>query len=126
MKIAAGNFTVRFPSRLVILIASVMFLSMYVAVFAQEPLSISDLETLISGGVAQRRVTEMIKERGINFDLTDESRDKLKKAGAGPAVMQSLELAAIRFRLGRAAAKTKLDASTKEQRKADDTGKPVT
>jgi hypothetical protein len=91
------------------------------AALAQEPLSISDIDTLISGGVAQRRITEMVKERGINFDLTDESREKLKKAGAGPSLMQSLELAGIRFRL-RAGAKTKPDASTK----ADSTGRAVT
>jgi hypothetical protein len=111
MKIAAGNFPVRFLSRPVIALASLIFFSMYVAAFAQE-LSISALETLINGGVAQRRITEMIKERGINFDLTDESREKLKKAGAGPSLMQSLELAGIRFRL-RAGAKTKPEVSTK-------------
>jgi len=121
MKILGPHFALGFPLTLVIVIASLVCPDTSLAALAQEPLSISDIETLISGGVAQRRMTEMVKERGINFDLTDDAREKLKKAGAGPSLMQSLELAGIRFRL-RAGAKPKLDASTK----AADPGRPMT
>jgi hypothetical protein len=107
-------------SRSKALLASLLFLSLSTAGFAQEPLSLSDLETLLGSGVAQRRVIDIIKERGINFDLTDTLREKLRKAGADPAIMQSLELAAVRFRLNREAGKLKPEISKREERKADD------
>src|ERR1051325_200621 len=120
MKMADRHFTTTLPFMLVALVATLFVANLGVAALAEEPLSFSDLETLMSGGVAQRRITEMVKERGINFDLTEESREKLKKAGAGSQLIQLLELAAIRFRLARGVGKPKLDDSTKNQRRTDE------
>lgn len=59
-------------------------------VFSQggRALSVGDIEFLLKEGVSQGRVAELIKERGVSFDaLTEEIREKLKKAGADALVM---------------------------------------
>jgi len=95
--------------------------------FAQE-LSRSDIENLLNGGVAQKRMEDLIKERGIDFELTDDLRQRFSKIGAGPTVVDSLNLAAIRRRLKLEAEKAKGDALAKEQRKTEpgETAKPPT
>jgi hypothetical protein len=102
--------------KLSILAVSLVVLGLTSAGFAQE-ISLSDLENLLSGGVAQRRIADLIKERGIDFELTDELRAKFRKIGATPSVIDSLNLAAIRRRLKLEAEKAKAEALVKDQRK---------
>jgi hypothetical protein len=79
---------------------------------------------LLGGGVAQKRIEDLIKERGIDFELTDELRARFSKIGAGPGVIRSLEYASILSRLKRLeAAKAKADPLAKEQRKTSEAKK---
>ena len=65
----------------------------------QQRLSPSDIENLLTGGVHQARIVELIKRHGVSFEWTDEVKSRFKKAGAGEAVMQAVDGAVIRFRL---------------------------
>jgi hypothetical protein len=67
----------------------------------QQRLSPSDIENLLTGGVHQPRIVELIKKHGVSFEWTDELKSRFRKAGAGDAVLQAVEGAAIRFRLSR-------------------------
>jgi hypothetical protein len=95
--------------------------------FAQE-MSRSDIENLLNAGLAQKRMEDLIKERGIDFELTDDLKFKFNKLGAGPDVIRSLEYAAIRSRLKRREAEKKGGSLTKEQRKTEpgEVAKPST
>ena len=76
---------------------------------------------MLGGGVAQNRIENLIKERGIDFEFTDELRARFSKIGAGPGVIRSLEYASILSRVKRLeAAKAKADPLAKEQRKTSD------
>jgi hypothetical protein len=66
---------------------------------AQQRLSPSDIENLLTGGVHQARIAELIKRHGVSFEWTDEVKSRFKKAGAGDTVMQAVDGAVIRFRL---------------------------
>ena len=98
------------------LAASLILLGLTSSGFGQE-ISLSDLENLLGGGVAQRRIADLIKERGIDFELTDELRAKFRKLGAAPSVIDSLNLAAIRRRLKLEAERGKPESLAKDQRK---------
>jgi hypothetical protein len=89
-------------------------------------MSVSGVETLLSGGVAQTRIEALIKERGIDFELTDDLKERFRKMGAGPGVIRSLELASVVSRIKRDAEKTGADALAKEQAKADQRRAPMT
>jgi hypothetical protein len=108
--------------KLCILVGSFLVLGLSSPGLTQE-LSQSALETLLSGGVAQRRIAELVKERGIDFELTDDVRERFSKIGAGPTVIDSLNLAAIRRRLKLEAEKSKGEALAKQQRKSGETAK---
>ena len=61
---------------------------------------------------------DLIKERGIDFELTDDLKLKFSKLGAGPEVIRSLEYASVISRIKRLKAeKPKPDGLAKEQRK---------
>ena len=90
-----------------------LLLSARTSVLAQERLSASAVEELVRD-VHPKRVVELIKQFGINFELTDELRSRLRKAGAGSDVMQALELAVIRNRLAQGGEKAKSEEATKE------------
>jgi hypothetical protein len=90
---------------------------------AQERLSPADIENLLSGGVHQTRIADLIKQRGVNFEWTDDLRNRLKKAGAGNAVMEAIDGAVIRFRL---AEKAKRDELKRQQQSADEKRTPKT
>lgn len=79
----------------------VIFVLMFVAsgVFPQErrPLSVNDIEELLKAGVSQRRVAEIVEERGVDFEATETTRGTLKKAGADAVVMQAVERASLEF-----------------------------
>jgi hypothetical protein len=101
------------------LAASFILFGLISAGLAQE-ISLSDFENLLGGGVAQRRIADLIKERGIDFEVTDDLRAKFRKLGATPSVIDSLNLAAIRRRLKLDAERAKTDTFVKDQRKASE------
>jgi hypothetical protein len=125
MKRSQGNYHPITVVKVSMLVGLFIVLGLSSPGFAQE-LSQSALETLLSGDVAQRRIAELVKERGIDFELTDDVRARLSKIGAGPTVMDSLNLAAIRRRLKLEAEKAKSEALAKEQRKSGETVTPPT
>jgi hypothetical protein len=127
MKRLLGNYhPIKIP-QLSILLGLLIVLGFSSPGFAQE-LSRSDIENVLNAGVAQKRIEDLIKERGIDFELTDDLRQRFSKIGAGPTVVDSLNLAAIRRRLKLEAEKAKGDALAKEQRKTEpgETAKPPT
>ena len=60
-------------------------------------LSLSDVETLLQEGVSAERMAGLIGERGINFDVTEEIRRRLREAGADAAIMLAVERAGLEF-----------------------------
>ena len=114
--------------KLFVLIASFVGLGLNSLAMAQQ-MSVTDVETLLSGGVAQRRIEDLVKERGIEIELTDDLKNKFGKLGAGPGVIRSLEYASVISRINRLKAEnTKADGLAKEQRKTGpgETAKPPT
>ncbi len=94
-----------------------LFLDVCASALAQERLSPNAIEDLLTEGVHPKRVVGLIKQLGVNFELTDELRNRFKKAGAGTEVMQALELAVIRYRLAQGGEKAPNDERTREQPK---------
>jgi hypothetical protein len=105
--------------KLSILVGLFILLGLSSPGFAQE-LSRSDIENLLNAGVAQKRMEDLIRERGIAFELTDDLKLKFSKLGAGPEVIRSLEYASVISRIRRLKAeKSKPDALAKEQSKTE-------
>ena len=105
--------------KLFILVVSSLVLGLNSLAMAQQ-MSIADVETLLSGGVAPKRIEDLVKERGIEFELTDDLKLKFGKLGAGPGVIRSLEYASVISRINRLKAeKAKPDGLAKEQRKTE-------
>ncbi|HYQ96974.1 MAG TPA: hypothetical protein VEO92_01295 [Candidatus Nitrosocosmicus sp.] len=126
MKELAGNYRSKTVVKLSIVVGWVLVLGLSSPGFAQE-LSRSDIENLLNGGVAQKRMEDLIKERGIDFELTDDVKLKFSKLGAGPEVIRSLEYASVISRIKRLKAeKSKPDGLAKEQGKTEpgETAKP--
>jgi hypothetical protein len=125
MKRLLGNYRPIRVVKLFILASWFIVLGLPSLGFAQE-MSRSDIENLLSGGVAQKRMEDLIRERGIDFELTDDLKLKFSKLGAGPEVIRSLEYAAILNRLKRLEAEKKGGSLAKEQRKTEPGEKPPT
>ena len=70
------------------------------SVFAQllRPLSADDVEYLLSRSVAVKRVTDIVNERGVNFQPTRNLRERLKKAGADDALLTAIERASSKLK----------------------------
>ena len=49
---------------------------------AHWPLSFEDVEKLLEGGVTNARVSKIVKEYGVDFDLTPDREQRLRAAGA--------------------------------------------
>ena len=108
---------------LLILIASFVVLGLNSLAIAQQ-MSVADVETLLTGSVAQKRIEDLVKERGIDFELTDDLKVKFSKLGAGPGVIRSLEYASVISRINRRKAENaKEDGTAKEQRRTGETAK---
>ena len=67
--------------------------------FAQErkALSVADVEFLLKESISPKRLAELIEELGVNFKVTKEVRERLKKAGADSRVMLAVERAGSEF-----------------------------
>lgn len=62
---------------------------------AKKPLSLEEIENLLREGVAGKRVVAIVEEKGISFDVTAEVKERLRRAGAGPELIQGLEKVAL-------------------------------
>ncbi|HLW78546.1 MAG TPA: tetratricopeptide repeat protein, partial [Terriglobia bacterium] len=58
-----------------------------------KPLGASQIQGLVTGGVDSRRVAMLVDQRGIDFEPTPAYLEALTKAGAGPALLKSLQSA---------------------------------
>ena len=98
------------------LVLTELALSSHLALaLAQERLSLSNIESLLSAGVAPRRLAELVKERGIDFDVTDDVKSRLIKLGATPAVIQSVDGADVRNRLQKSVGPKRDDSKQAQQ-----------
>lgn len=81
---------------LLVLIAVIVFHS---GAYGQErgPLSEANIEKLLRAGVTPRRMVTLIEEHGVKFEVTEEVRERLKKAGADAEVMEAVEKAGVEF-----------------------------
>lgn len=61
-----------------------------------EPLDKAQVLGLVRGGVADRRLATLVKERGIDFSPTPRYIAELRRAGAGEGAVEALRLAAPR------------------------------
>lgn len=59
----------------------------------RKALSLTDLEDLLRAGVTSKRLVTLIEERGVDFEVTKEIRQRLRSTGAGDQVIQALEKA---------------------------------
>lgn len=57
---------------------------------ARTPLSKSEVVELLKGGVPSGRVTDIVRERGISFELTGEAEEELRRAGATDPLLTTL------------------------------------
>lgn len=53
-------------------------------------LSLDDILTLLAGGVTPARVATLVKERGVDFQLTPENENKLRIAGADDSLLLAI------------------------------------
>ncbi|MBI4490420.1 MAG: hypothetical protein HY694_15160 [Deltaproteobacteria bacterium] len=54
-----------------------------------------EIENLLTEGVSAKRVVAIVEELGISFEVTAEVKERLRRAGAGPEVIQGLEKIAL-------------------------------
>jgi hypothetical protein len=119
MKRLPGNYRPKTVVKLSLVVGWFIVLGLSSPGFAQE-LSRSDIENLLNAGVAQKRMEDLIRERGIDFELTDDLKATFSKSGAGPGVIRSLEYASVISRINRLKGeKAKPDGLAKEQRKSE-------
>lgn len=62
---------------------------------AHTQLSAADIEKLLQGGVTPKRVTELVKQRGVDFTLNDATEAQLRKAGATDELLLAIARAAV-------------------------------
>ena len=73
-----------------------LFILFASSVFAQQlrPLAVDDVEYLLQASVTPTRLTNLVNESGLKFELTDILKEKFRKAGADAALLGALEKAA--------------------------------
>jgi len=57
----------------------------------KNPLSLEDVENLLKNFVLPKRVATLIEKRGIKFEVTEDAKSRLVRAGANPLVFESLD-----------------------------------
>lgn len=61
----------------------------------RRPLSVAEIERLLGSGVSSPRMQTVITQQGVNFSqVTEEIRERLRRAGADAEVIQAVERAA--------------------------------
>ena len=56
----------------------------------ERPLTVEELKTLAAGGVTERRLLDLVKEKGIGFSPTAEVLDDLRRGGVPEAVLKEM------------------------------------
>ena len=84
----------------------------YAWAFAQErkALSVADVEFLLKESISPKRLAELIEELGVNFKVTKEVLERLKKAGADARLMGAIETAELEFVRKKSADERRKDA----------------
>src|SRR5262245_39610047 len=61
----------------------------------RKPLSVAEIEHLLGSGVSSPRMQTLIQQQGVSFgQVTEEIRERLRRAGADAGVIQAVERAA--------------------------------
>jgi flagellar biosynthesis GTPase FlhF len=83
----------------------------------KRPLKAEDLEQLLIGGVTQERITQLVRESGVTFQMTPALKERFAKAGAGAEVMRAIESASAEYskKALEAARRAEEDAKRKQQ-----------
>lgn len=55
-----------------------------------KPLTLSEIEEALSGGIAAARVTNLVSEYGVDFPLTDDAERRLRTAGADDTLLLAI------------------------------------
>ena len=66
---------------------------------AQKPLSGSQLQQLLRAGMDSEHLANVVKERGVDFEVTGDSLVSLRQAGAEPVLLRSLGDAELRAKI---------------------------
>jgi hypothetical protein len=74
-----------------------MMLTTALASPKDKPLNEEEIIELLQAHVASARVSEIVDDRGINFNFTAESEQKVRDAGGGDDVVASLQRASQRY-----------------------------
>jgi len=95
-----------------------------VAQKVEGPISVERIEeALKEGSLPLGRIAAIVREGGVNFELTAEVRERLKRAGADVVVLQAVERAAVEY------AKRKVEEEGKkaeeERRKVEEEKKRI-
>lgn len=61
------------------------------------PLSLEEIEYLMLEGVTPKRVVTLVGEYGVKFEVTEEVRERLRRAGVDAEVMGAVERAGAEF-----------------------------
>src|SRR5664280_2212783 len=77
-------------------VLALLFLSLLAGTWAQtqpspKPLSKDDVLMLLRGSVSTRRVEELARQRGIDFQITPEAENELHSAGADDGLLSTLK-----------------------------------
>lgn len=60
------------------------------------PLTLEQIESVLAD-LPPARVATIIRDRGVDFEVTEEIRERLRRAGADALVMQAVERAAVEY-----------------------------
>src|SRR5215470_3572454 len=65
------------------------------SVFGQQirPLAANDVEYLLQGSVTVKRLTEIVNESGVKFQLSNFLKERFRKAGADASLLEAIERA---------------------------------
>jgi tetratricopeptide (TPR) repeat protein len=69
---------------------------------AQTGLTLDDVLFALKEGVAPRRVTALVAEKGVEFELTSESENHLRRAGADSQLLQKIKTTREEYKTKRA------------------------
>lgn len=86
--------------QLIIFFSSLLSLVCLLTVVAGQeklgPLGLEQIESVLAD-LPPARVATIIRDRGVSFEVTDQAREKLRKAGADALVMQAVERAGVEY-----------------------------
>ncbi|HUI44305.1 MAG TPA: hypothetical protein VL523_20250 [Terriglobia bacterium] len=79
------------PVLFTVLAALALSLSLPAPRAAEKPLTSDDVTLLLIGGASSSKVVDIIKERGVGFQMTAELANEFRRDGADESIIQALE-----------------------------------